>query len=127
MQQHPVVTYLRYVGFVVGIICFIFMLVRSGQNAQNPVYVRGKRSIQLVAVTAQNSFSQMDATVSATPAEKAAVSQPANAPQTTPVNQVQNNDASKVQQSNKHVEKANQADDASAQNVKAPGRLKHQD
>jgi hypothetical protein len=50
MQQHPIIHYLRYVGFALGATLFVFMLYRSSQMLSNPVYVKGKPSVQWLAV-----------------------------------------------------------------------------
>jgi hypothetical protein len=54
MHHHPLVTYLRFLGIALGIVFFVFMLFRSQQNAQDPTFVRGKRSQDLVAISSQN-------------------------------------------------------------------------
>jgi len=51
MQHHPVVTYLRVLGFAIGAFLFVFMIYRSSQMAGNPTYVKGKPFLQQIAAS----------------------------------------------------------------------------
>lgn len=42
MQQHPITTYLRLLGFTLGVFLFIVMIYRTSQMVTNPIYVKGK-------------------------------------------------------------------------------------
>lgn len=52
MQNHPLLTYVRFASFALGATLFVFMLYRSSQMVNNPVYVKGKPSLQWLATAA---------------------------------------------------------------------------
>ena len=46
MQHRHLFNTLRLAGLTVGMILFLFMIYRSGQTANNPIYIKGKPQLQ---------------------------------------------------------------------------------
>lgn len=68
MQQNPIITGLRYIGFTIGAVLFVTMVYRSGQMAGNPIYVKGKPFFQ------QLSSATVEQPTASTTADRSAVS-----------------------------------------------------
>jgi hypothetical protein len=119
MQQHPVVTYLRFLGLAIGAILFIFMVYHSRQMAKDPIYVRGKPSLQWVALGSQRFPRATDATARM-PAEQA-VAIPSPSPRQTVTEKRTMHGASG------QVDEARQIAEPTMPSVKATGHQRHSD
>lgn len=120
-HSHPIITYLRAAGFVIGATLFVIMAYRSGQSVNDPAATRGTRNQQ--TYVSFNTQGSLPATADESYTTTAAVAVPQATPPTgqQPSPRVNDTTASAA------AATPNDASNSKTANGKALGIQKHQD